>query len=406
MHAIRPAAIERAEAPCNALPLQNVCYAYDGTPEGLLTAVFAAIAGKDADPDIVEDGLVQPRLDQSVRYLATDARCADRVRRLIVRAGGMHAFSQVISASLSDDPGRGRAVFDLAAYAASLPALASCRGCARRKTCDSYARCPHNARHRSTAGLDVALEDLSHPHVGAVARLDRAVMNERHRMKQFIRFEHAEGDVYFAQCNPKANVLPLVMDWFAARFNTQRFVIYDENHHVAALFDGMRSTFVRTDDLPVPTAAEDETVMRKAWKTFYAVASIEARYHPELRVSFMPKRLWKNILEVAEPLDYEPARMRRLAGSAPDELPAAPIVLPAVASCDAADAAPATGAKIATGDVGVGSRTEIGTRGVDGIGGDADCRPENESAVAGGASSQIGSSSRTETGNDVTPAAG
>ncbi|NHM15926.1 DUF4130 domain-containing protein [Eggerthellaceae bacterium zg-887] len=351
MHAIVPTADERAAAPCNALPLQNVCYAYDGTPEGLLTAVFTAIASKDADPDIVEDGLVQPRLDQSVRYLATDARCADRVRRLIVRAGGMQAFSQVISASLSDDPDKGRAVFDLAAFAASLPALASCRGCARRKTCDSFARCPHNTRHRRTAGLDVALEDLSHPHVGAVARLDRAVMNERHRMKQFIRFEHAEGDVYFARCNPKANVLPLVIDWFAARFNTQRFVIYDENHHVAALFDGTRSTFVRTDDLPVPAAAEDETVMRKAWKTFYAVASIEARYHPELRVSFMPKRLWKNILEVAEPLDYEPARMRRLAGDTPDELPAPPSELPAAASCDAtglemaAELEPAAGQK-------------------------------------------------------------
>ena len=40
--------------------------------------------------------------------------------------------------------------------------------------------------------------------------------------------------------------------------------------------------------------------MQAAWKRFYDVVAVEARYNPELRRQFMPKRLWKNIVEMHE----------------------------------------------------------------------------------------------------------
>ena len=62
-------------------PLAHVAYVYDGTPEGLLTAVFQAYANHEDPEDIVQGAAFQPRLDQSVRTIETDAALAERVEQ-------------------------------------------------------------------------------------------------------------------------------------------------------------------------------------------------------------------------------------------------------------------------------------------------------------------------------------
>ena len=121
-------------------------------------------------------------------------------------------------------------------------------------------------------------------------------------MMQFLRFEHLEGGLWFARCNPQANVVPLLMDWFSGRFNTQPFVIHDEGHDLAGVYEGSDWYLVRTDRLDLPGPAADERAMKDAWKRFYRTIAVESRYNPELRRQFMPKRLWKNITELQEDL--------------------------------------------------------------------------------------------------------
>ena len=133
-------------------------------------------------------------------------------------------------------------------------------------------------------------------------------MNERHLMMQFLRFEHFENGIWFAKCNPKANVVPLLMDWFADRFNAERFVIYDEVHQVAGIYDGSGWYLAQTDEVHLPRYAADEAAMQAAWKGFYDAMSISARYHPELRRHFMPKRLWRNIPELRDGLTDDHAK--------------------------------------------------------------------------------------------------
>ena len=142
--------------------------------------------------------------------------------------------------------------------------------------------------------------ELTDPIVGPVLKLHHAVRNERHFMQELLRFEHFDNDLWFAKCNPNANVVPLLMDWFSARFNTQQFVIYDEVHNIAGIYDGESWVLAETSELDLPAHSSDEAVMQSAWKRFYDAVSIPARYHPELRRQHMPKRFWKNILEVRD----------------------------------------------------------------------------------------------------------
>ncbi len=260
------------KAAANSMPLSNVSYVYDGTTEGLLSAIFLAYANHEQPQDMVRNGDIQPRLGQSIVSVETNAQHAERVRRGIVRKSNQKTWEIIFDASLSDEPHAGTAIYRLVRLIMARPAIQN------RQLNDQ----------------------LTDPVVGPVIKLHRFVRNERHFMQQFIRFEHFEGDLWFARCNPKANVVPLLMDWFSARFNTQCFVIHDEIHHIAGIYDGKGWYLAETNDVHLPSPADDEQTMQAAWKGFYSALSIPARYHPELRRQFMPKRFWKNILEVRD----------------------------------------------------------------------------------------------------------
>ena len=90
------------------------------------------------------------------------------------------------------------------------------------------------------------------------------------------------------------------MDWFADRFNTQPFIIYDENHRIAGVYEGSDWHLIKTDSFTPPAPTANELKIQEAWKRFYHTLNIEDRYHPELRRQFMPKRFWKNITEVRD----------------------------------------------------------------------------------------------------------
>lgn len=276
-------------------PLLDTAYCYDGTLEGLLTAVFKAYEHREDPLDVVRATDLRPRLGQSVRDIETNLELALRVQKGIRRACGPAAFQTVMHASLSDNPAAGTIVYRFVRYAMVQNRPHDCARCPKRHGCAGPSACTGRGRRGGSV-----LNDLAHPAVGPLLKLDRSVMNERHRMLQFLRFEHMENGVWFAQCNPSAAVVPLIMDWFSGRFNTQPFIIFDENHGMAGVYEGRDWYLVRTDEVNLPSRASDEKLMQTAWKRFYDTVAVEARYNPELRRQFMPKRLWKNIVEMQE----------------------------------------------------------------------------------------------------------
>ncbi|WP_165170727.1 TIGR03915 family putative DNA repair protein [Adlercreutzia sp. ZJ242] len=281
----------------------EVAYVYDGTLEGLLSAIFAAYANHEDPSDVVREGVMQPRLAQRLARIETDVAHADRVRRGLCRACGHQAFSAVRKAALSAREDAGTAAYRFVRYAMDSQKKRDCTRCRKRATCSGAqgrGPCPKQ-RGR-------ALSDVTHPAVEPLFRIARAVDQECEHMRQFIRFEHLrsdEADVWFARCNPRDSVVPLVMGHFVERFSIQPFIIYDENHHLAGVFDGSTWYLVRTNDpatslLELPGHAADEAAMQQAWKRFYRTVAVESRYNPELRRHFMPKRFWRNLTEMQE----------------------------------------------------------------------------------------------------------
>ncbi len=252
-------------------PLQNVAYLYDGTLEGLLSAVFLAYERHEDPTDIVRAEAYEPRLMQSSLEVRTDPARAARVRQGIVHAAGNKAFTAIMRASTCDNYETGAVVLRFVRYAMDRP---------------------EDVRSRPI------LSELANPPVADLLALSRRAMNEAEKMRQFVRFSHLENGIWYARVNPNASVVPLVMGHFAARLNDQPFIIHDEVHHMAGVYDGTRWQLVNADAVNVPAATDHDRAMQEAWRRFYDVLSVEDRYNPELRRHFMPVRLWRNLPEL------------------------------------------------------------------------------------------------------------
>lgn len=256
-----------------AEPLAHVAYLHDGTLEGLLCCIFEAYARREDPEDIVCERAYQPRLEQSSFFVQTDFDRARRVRRGIEREAGARAFGAIARAAAHDSPQTGVVVFRFVRFVMDKRA-----GRDRRRN---------------------VLNDLANPVVADLVALERRVANEEEKMRQFVRFSHLENGVWFARCNPNANVVPLVMRHFVERFNVQPFIIYDENHHMAGVYDGNDWSLVADEAVNVASRTSEDAYIEKLWQRFYDTLSIEARYNPELRRHFMPVRLWKTLPEMA-----------------------------------------------------------------------------------------------------------
>ena len=255
----------------------EVAYAYDGTLEGLLSAIFAAYERHENPTDVVPESRLQPRLGQRVAAIPTNMNHAARVLRGVKRACGWRAAHAVKQASCSDEPDAGTAAYRFVRYAMDEQKLRACDRCRKRASCNGRGGTGPCPKMRGRA-----LSDITHPAVERLFRISRSISQECEHMRQFVRFQHLRGEsegggtsteVWFARVNPKASVVPLVMDHFVERLGVQPFIIYDEVHELAGVYDGGDWHLVATAGqgdlaraLPDPTA--DEALFSEAWRTF------------------------------------------------------------------------------------------------------------------------------------------
>ena len=79
-------------------------------------------------------------------------------------------------------------------------------------------------------------------------------------------------------------------------------MIYDENRQLAAV-NAARKNFMLVDasgidqDL-LKRTSEKESAYQKLWLAFFDSIAIEARTNPELQAQNIPKRFWKDSVEL------------------------------------------------------------------------------------------------------------
>ncbi|MDR3059161.1 MAG: TIGR03915 family putative DNA repair protein, partial [Prevotella sp.] len=122
---------------------------------------------------------------------------------------------------------------------------------------------------------------------------------------QFVRFQKAADDIFFAPISPQYNALPLAIEHFKDRFSDQKWVIYDIKRKYGYYYDldtMVEMTLDNDEDLlsgklDEKLMADDEKLFQELWKGYFKSMTIKERINLKLQRQHMPRRFWKYLTE-------------------------------------------------------------------------------------------------------------
>lgn len=250
-----------------------LAYYYDKTFDGLLTAVFDAYSRKTFPDKLVGEGGIEPLFTDERYTVITQQDRANRVWVALQKIQSALACNMLTYVWLSEVEGYDDLLF--------------------RYICKTF---------NSKQLIETNFGD---PDVLAVHQLAKKVNGEKHSLKQFVRFQKAADEIYFAPVAPRYNSLPLAVNHFADRFSDQRWVIYDVRRHYGFYYDLKNVAEITLDDdsqllggkLDEKLMAEDEKLFQELWKGYFNAMTIKERINLKLHRQHMPKRFWKFLTE-------------------------------------------------------------------------------------------------------------
>lgn len=146
------------------------------------------------------------------------------------------------------------------------------------------------------------LTALGEPYVARVFELARSTNREAHHLLGFLRFRQLENGILFSSIHPKNDVLPILGEHFSDRLPQERFLIYDEIRQTAVLHTpGNAYILVDATDIRkdmTENLSQEEQQFQRLWCAFFDSIAIEARRNPKLQSHNIPKRFWKDTVEL------------------------------------------------------------------------------------------------------------
>lgn len=250
-----------------------VHFLYDGSFEGLLTAVFDVYDRKAQTAQIVAADRYQPDVFAEKTEVVTDEAKANRVWKGLQQKLSPAGLLNVFSVYLSERPDREALL------------LAFCR--------------------MVFASHEKVEEDYSSSVVLQISQIGRQLHREKHRFEAFVRFVQLQDGTYFAVIDPDFNVLPLITPHFVNRYADQTWIIYDTRRRYGMYYDQRQVQEVQFDFQTVtqPDLADDalhnpqEDLYQRLWQAYFKSVNIPARRNLKLHRQHVPIRYWKYLTE-------------------------------------------------------------------------------------------------------------
>lgn len=245
---------------------RDIIYLYDGSFEGLLTAVFESFSFHEIPMNILVNSNVQETLDMNYYYVNTDTEKAYRVQKSITQKISRYTMHNIFFTYLSTCSDKEMKIL---AYI---------------HRCFKYGKSV-NSR-------------INDKYVGAVCDAALSVGNEAHKLKGFIRFLELSNGVYYGKISPKARILPALILHFKERFNSMPFIIHDLTHEECLVYNGKSAEIYKTDTIPKLDISDNEEHYKALWREFYNTVAIKERHNPKCQMNNMPKRYWQHLTEM------------------------------------------------------------------------------------------------------------
>jgi probable DNA metabolism protein len=157
-------------------------------------------------------------------------------------------------------------------------------------------------RYVFDAGQNIE-EDYGNKYVMRVSQIVGMMRREKHRMEAFIRFQKLKDDTFYAAIEPDYNVLPLLIRHFKDRYADQRWIIYDIKRKYGVHYDLHDTQYISLNfsdtkaSNVVSVYNEEEELYQMLWKNYFKSVNIPARKNTKLHLMHVPKRYWKHLTE-------------------------------------------------------------------------------------------------------------
>lgn len=245
---------------------------YDGSFDGLFTAVFEVFEYRYSDVEIFSRGnFQQENMFAEIHEVITQQEKSERVLNKLEQNIGKQGIHQLLQVFLSEDPEMEKLV--LSAVKQSI-------------------------KHPD----ENVMKNFADDDILKIAKICKSVSRERHRMTAFIRFEKMQDEIYFAKIDPDFNVLPLIRNHFKNRYADQKWMIYDLRRHYGLIYDLKDCEFFYPDEklnlnLYQEKFHEEEKNYQKLWQSYFTKTNIKERKNTKLHIQHVPKRYWKYLTE-------------------------------------------------------------------------------------------------------------
>lgn len=146
--------------------------------------------------------------------------------------------------------------------------------------------------------------------INKVIQLSKRVGNEAHKLKGFLRFKELKNSIYYGVVNPTNNVIEILANHFSKRLKNEYWIIEDEKRNIYALYNKKKIMYIKEENLPKNLLLNNkEEQIEDLWKTYFQTTTIATRKNLKCQQNFMPKKYWKNIIEMED--NYEASNSRR-----------------------------------------------------------------------------------------------
>lgn len=242
-------------------------FLYDGSLEGLFTAIFYAYPYKD-DCTINKLENHIPSLLNEIKEIPTESDKFKRVYNSIIQKLNGKVLNNVYYLYLSENDGVENIILDYL------------------KLCYKYGTNINLAKNNDTIIL--------------VDKYYKKVAQEAHMFTGFVRFKEIAPLSFYAQIEPVYNILPIILNHFTLRFSDQNFIIHDLKREKAIMYNKESSiiTDLSKDEGYLLSNLNNDENFESLWKTFYKSVNIKERENSKLRNQHMPKRYWNHLTEI------------------------------------------------------------------------------------------------------------
>lgn len=247
---------------------------YDGSFDGLLTAIFEVYEYKLKDAEIVANHRYeQENIFAELHTTITSPEKSERILKHLEKSIGKQGIHQLMMVYLSEKADLERLI------------LSAVRQSVEQKEKNF-------------------LENFGDPDILEIAKTVKSVGRESHRMKAFVRFEKLEDETFYAKIEPDFNVLPLIISHFKERYKDQKWMIFDLRRNYGVIWDlsdmhqfSPDSGQLQQLEKPDLFFHEEEKAYQRMWQQYFIKTGIRERKNMKLHIQWMPKRYWKYLTE-------------------------------------------------------------------------------------------------------------